>query len=123
MLSFTNEGIQKIKDTKSFQGDIRLKRAANKMLLFYKKEAETDFPAMQDFYIKKDNFEKAEKMINSISKKKRTQKDIDRFNKAVNEFNAAVNSINQISSSAHKQRGENLELWNKAVNKFFDDHS
>jgi uncharacterized protein YlxW (UPF0749 family) len=121
--AFSDEGIEKLKDLKSYQTDIRLKRMAMEMLQFYKNEAEVDFVIMSDFLICKDNFEKTSKLFNSKSKKKRTQEDCNNYNKAVEDFNNMVNKSNETSNKTYEKRNELLKKWNKTANEFFDNHS
>ena len=121
--TFSTEGLEKLKAVKSFNGDASLKIAAQQIVKFYQTEATKTFPAMVDFFIKKDNYEKAQKMMESKSKKSRTQEDVDKFNKAVNEYNAASQSYNQINQKANDDRTRYLNLWNQKVDSFFNTHS
>lgn len=89
----------------------------------YKKEAEKDFPAIIDFYIKKDNFEKVQKTFESKNKKSRTQQDVDQYNKAANEYNEAAQKANQISELSANERTKHINELNKWVDKFFDTHA
>ena len=120
---YSQDGLEKIKNIESFQGDGNLKYGAQIMLNFYKQEAEKDFPAMSNFYIKKDDFEKIQKTFESISEGKRTQKDIDQYNAAVKELNKAAVLANKISESSNNARKNYLDKWNKIVENFFDAHS
>ncbi|MEO0898810.1 MAG: hypothetical protein AAFY71_20525 [Bacteroidota bacterium] len=123
LASMAEEGMKTLKDMKDFDGDAKLKAAATQMMIFYKKEAENEFADIADFYLKKDNFEKAQQVIESKSKKERTQEDVDRFNKAVNEYNEAVNSFNELNESSYKKRVKQQKLWDKQVQAFFEEHS
>lgn len=120
---YAAEGLDKVINLKGFKGDAILKIGVKKMLLFYKNEAENDFPAMTDFYIKKDNFEKINKKFETINAKKRTQQDVDQFNKAVNEYNEAAQKTNKISELSNNKRNKSLTEWNNTVDKFFDKYS
>ena len=53
---------------------------------------------------------------------KRTQQDIDQFNKGVNDINAAVKTFNTYNNDLNKQRGNNLDGWNNAVKKYMDEY-
>lgn len=123
LATFSNEGLEKLNEIKNFQGDASLKSATQQILHFYKNEAEKEFTAMVDFYIKKDAFEKSQKAIDSKNKKSRTQQDIDQYNKAVDEYNNAAQKFNGISDATNKRRGKYLDEWNGRVEKFFDTHS
>lgn len=121
--TFTTEGLNKLKTFKSYRGDASLKIAAQQIIKFYQTESTKSFPAMVDFYIKKDNYEKAQKVLESKTKKSRTQADIDKFNKAVNEYNTASQKFNQINQTANSERSRFLDQWNKKVETFFSTHS
>ena len=121
--AFSEEGLQKLKSTKEYNGDGSLKESCIKMLNFYKNEAEKEYPTMVDFMISKDNFEKIQKSFDAISKKKRTQQDIDKYNGALNTYNAAIPKYNSSLETTNTQRTKNLEEWNKKVEKFFSHHS
>ncbi len=123
LTTITAEQINKLRLIKSYSGDPNLKAAAQRMLTFYKNEANKTFPITVDYLVKKDNFEKVHKAFEAKSKKQRTQEDIDQFNKAVNEQNAAVEKLNTASESSNKLRSKNLAMWNKAVDAFFNKHS
>ncbi|NOU46379.1 MAG: hypothetical protein HOO86_04870 [Bacteroidales bacterium] len=117
------EGIEKLKSLEAFQGDPNLITAARNILQFYNDEAKHDFPAQTDFFIKKDEFEKAKKTYDSKSKKDVNQIDVDQYNKAVSDFNKAVNLSNQLNNSSYAKRTNKLSDWNNMVGKFFDTHA
>lgn len=123
LLTFANEELEKLKEVKPFSGDASLVTTVKQMLTFYKAEAEKDFPAMTDFFIKKDNFEKVQKAVESKNKKDRTKQDIDQYNAASKEYNEAVMSYNKINETANTKRSTYLEQWNQKVDKFFELHT
>lgn len=122
LVVFSEEGEEKAQETGAFEGDSRLLRATERILNFYKVEGEEDFPKLVDFYIKQDNFERVKKLFEAKSKKKRTQQDVDQFNKAVAEYNEAVELFNPTVEGMNVKRDKYLEEWNKAVEDFFDAH-
>jgi hypothetical protein len=118
-----SEALAKLDTMSSYEGDKDLIAAAKKAIEFYKNEAEKEFPKVSDFYIKKDNFDKANEIMESKKKKDRTQEDVDKFNKAVNEYNEAAGSINETNENLNKNRSEMLDEWNKSVESFYKAHS
>lgn len=113
-----------ILDTMSaYNGDKDLIAAAKTAIKFYKNEAENEFTKVSDFYIKKDNFDKANEIMESKKKKDRTQEDVDKFNKAVSEYNEAVNTFNETNETLNKKRSDMLDEWNKSVESFYKAHS
>jgi hypothetical protein len=121
--TYANEGLDKLKTVQGYKGDGSLKAAAQKMITFYKSEAEKDFPAVSDFYIKKDNFEKLKQAMDAKGEKNRTQQDVDQYNKALNDFNKAVQTVNRISDAANTKRAQYLNEWNSKVDYFFEIHN
>lgn len=121
--AFAEEGIKKLDTMSAYQGDRSLIEACEKMLRFYKKEAENEFSKMVDFYLAKDDFEKIKKMLESKKKKDRTQEDIDKYNEAADKFNKAVAEYNESNEEINEKRNDHLEAWNDSVDDFFDEHS
>lgn len=121
--SFAEEGLLDIKKVGDYKGDRVLIDAARNMLLFYKREAQKDFPAMVDFYIKKDNLEKIKQAVEAKSEKKRTQEDIDKYNAAIKEYNDAAAEFNKIGQQGNEERSKLLKEWNEDIDKFFDNNA
>lgn len=120
---FALEGTEKLKETESYNGDPNLKVTARKLLVFFQDEAEKDIPILIDFFIKKDNLDKVQKMFESKSERNRTQQDIDQYNKAVKEYNDAVKTYNRVIELTNSKRNRYLEQWNHEANEFFSKHS
>jgi hypothetical protein len=123
LVSFSVEGIEKLKRKSNFDGDNKLILAAVKLLEYYRNEGQVTYPANVDFFMKGDNFLQVNKKYNSIRENDRTKKDIDQYNDAVQVYNKAVKEINKINSESYKIDKQLLEFWNKQVNLFFEEHS
>ena len=123
LATFAEQGVDQLKNTGDYQRDNRLRLAAQQMLIFYRQEATEDFPIFVDFFLKKDRFEKLQKVMDAKKKKDMTQQDVDQFNKAANEYNQAVASLNTRSETANQQRTQQLDRWNRSVKAFFDQHA
>ena len=50
--------------------------------------------------------------------KKRTQKDVDTFNKMVNEVNAKSQKVNQQMEKSNSKRSQLIDGWNNSVLQF-----
>ena len=122
LISFADEGMGQLKAAGDYQYDASLRLAAQRMLGFYRGEAEKDIPTIVDFYLKKDRFEQMQKKMDAKKKKDVTQADIDQFNKAVSEYNESINSFNARNDALNRKRADRLDEWNKAVKSFFDKH-
>ena len=77
---------------------------------------------MTDFLLKKESFDKLQKSFNSKPAAKRTQADIDEYNKSVNEMNQAGNTYNKLNNEVNKKRTNILDNWNGTVKKYWDNH-
>ena len=119
--SFSEQGLEKLKDLKGYNNDASLIIACRNLLTFYKDEAKKG-SAMTDFFLKAENFAKLKKQFDSKSGSKRTQQDVDQFNKAVKEINDAGNDYNAINNDLNKQRSKTLDGWNNAVKRYMDEY-
>ncbi len=117
--SFADEGLEKLKSMKGYSNDGSLIIACRNMLNFYKEEAKKA-AAMTDFFLKEENFLKLKKQLDAKPAAKRTQEEIDQFNKAVKDLNATGDSYNKINADLNKQRTNGLNAWNNAVKKYMD---
>jgi hypothetical protein len=123
MNNFCDEALNEISEIKGYQGDISLKSSLKQVILFFKREAEENYPKIVDFYLTKDDFESAEKLINNKKKKDITEEDINNYNSAVNEYNKALKEVNLLNKKMNKDRETYFNLWNNSVDKFFQKHT
>src|SRR6185436_9685220 len=108
LAKFSEEGLQKLTEMKSFAGDGSLVVNCRQFLEFWKDEANTKVPIITDYILKAENFQVVKKAFDSKSASKRTQKDIDDYNKAVNEMNNGVNKYNATNNSLNNSRNKLL---------------
>ena len=120
LIQNTNEGINKLKTMTGYNNDATLIIACKKLLEFYKTEAEKDIPTLQDFYLKKENFEKVKTAFDAKKEKDRTQDDVNQYNDAGKSYNDAINSFNATNEKINTDRTKNMENWNKSVETFLD---
>lgn len=119
--SFAETGLEKLKTLDPFSGDGSLISACRNMLNFYKEEAKKS-ASLSDFILKQENFMKLKKQFDAKPAGKRTQQDIDEFNKAVNEVNAGVNDYNKTNNELNKKRSAALDNWNNTVKRYLDTY-
>lgn len=118
--NFSDQGLEKLKGLKGYNNDGSLIVACRNMLNFYKEEVRRA-SAMTDFYLKEENFIKIKKQFDAMGSK-RTQKDIDLYNKGVKELNAATDEFNLVNNKLNKDRDHALDDWNKTVKHFMDNY-
>ena len=120
--AFAAEGMATLDTMPDFEGDASLKQTCREILNFYAQEAEESAPVMIDYFLKKENFETIQKAFEAKRPRDRTQEDVDRFNKAVEDYNNAVADYNTVNEQLNKQRGELVDNWNKASDRFMKEH-
>lgn len=123
LIRFAEEGLEKLKVIKPYNGDGSLITACRKVLEFHKNEATTTMAGQSDFLLKQVEFEKLKKAIDAKPANKRTQSDIDTYNKAVNDFNAAINTSNASLQKANKEREKVITNWETTTRRFMDQHT
>ncbi len=122
LLNYSNEGLKKLSSVEPFDGDVSLIDACRRSLEFYKELAERKISGVTDYMLLEDNFVKTKKKFEATPAAKRTQADVDHFNKSVEEINAAGKNSNKVNNEINKERTEVLNNWNKAMEKFIDRH-
>ena len=121
LLKYATDGLEKLDTMDAFDSDASLKAACQRALQFYKSEA-GDVTRMTDFLLKKESFDKLQKSFNSKPAAKRTQADVDEYNKSINEMNQAGNAYNKLNNEVNKKRTNILDGWNDTVKKYWDNH-
>ena len=121
LLTSSTDDLTKLGPIAAYQGDASLKSSCQQLLNFYKKEASVHFPVFVEYQLKKENFEKMQKVIEG--KQNRTQAEVDAFNKAVKEFNDFTKKANASNNECNKNRSSFLNKWNESVETFLDSHT
>jgi len=122
LLTASKEGLEKLKDIASFNGDNTVVTACIALLTFYQDEAENKVSLITDYFIKTENFNTIKISFDQIKPNNRTQADVDGYNKAVNEMNASVEVYNKTNTELGTNRTKYLDGWNNATSKFTDKH-
>lgn len=120
LLQFSNEGLAKLAGMASFHGDNSLVLNCKKLLEFYVKEAQDKVPAISDYFLKQEAFEKLNKEFERNPD--HTKDEVNNYNKAVKEVNNAVNTYNSTTNTLNQNRDNLINGWNNAVDGFFDNH-
>jgi len=115
---FANEGLEKLKDIKSYNGDASLKDGAKEILSYFKQESEKDLIPATDFLLIEQDFNKLKAKFEAKGPKNRSQDDIDKFNKKVNELNSAAELFNKAMDKANKSRATEINQFYKTREQF-----
>ncbi|RAW00558.1 LIC11966 family surface protein [Pseudochryseolinea flava] len=122
LIKYAEEGLAKLDTIKPYGHDASLTTSLRRILNFYIKEAQQGIVKQIDFMIKRAEFDKLQKSMETTPANKRTQADIDTYNKAVTKFNATVNATNVASNADNTARKKLLDDHQEAERKFLDTH-
>ena len=118
--TYATDGLKELASTGSFQSDATVLAACKDALQFYKQVATQKMEPVSNFVLASDNFNKLKITFEKMPASKRTQADIDAYNKAVNEINRGTNAFHKANNDVNKERNSMFEKWNRAVKDFFD---
>ena len=118
---FTEEGMEKLRRLKGYSNDGSLIVACRNTLTYYKTEVGKG-SLITDYFLKEEAFNKIKKQFDAKPANKRTQPDVDGFNKAVNDINTSMNKFNAAMADLNKQASSALNDWNKTYSKYVDEY-
>ncbi len=121
MVKYSQEGLEKLKTLKGFEGDNSLIVACTGVLKFYLKEADKS-NLVTDYFLAKEKFENMKKEMDKKGSS-RTKEDVDAYNKAVNDINKTMNAYNASLKDMNDQRQDAIKGWNDANKTYFDEHT
>ncbi len=121
LLKYAEDGLEKLKTFKAFQGDNSLPQACKAVMNFYVKEVNVHLKTISEFYLTQERFGSIKKEFEK--KNSPTKEEVDAYNKSVKDINAASQAYNSTSQTLNKLRTEALNDWNKAVDAFFNEHT
>jgi len=119
--SSVSEGMRGLIRMKPYQGDKSMIESTKTLFKFYKEEIASS-NKVTSFFLKKENFERVKAAFDKIKSSKRTQADVDKYNKALNEYNQGINEYNNYSNTLNKRRTKLIDDWNRTAHKFTDEH-
>jgi len=122
LLKFAIEGAKKLDTIKGLGGDNSLKVTLKQLLDFYKVEASVKITVITNYYLKKENFEKAKTEFDAKSEFVRTKDDVTQYNKALTEYNKAVADYNRVANEISQKSKLLIDNWNRSVESFLDRH-
>jgi hypothetical protein len=117
---FAEEGLEKLKKIDGYNNDASLVIACRELMNFYKMEAGKG-ASLSDFFLKEENFTKLKKAFDAKGSR-RTQQEVDQFNKEVNDLNDTMKEFNKTNNDMNKARTSAINNWEKAYKKYMDDY-
>jgi hypothetical protein len=121
LLRYAQEGLEKLKSIKPFQGDGSLQSACKTVMNFYVKEVNEKMNTISDFFLIQERFAAIKKEFEKKSSPSKAE--VDAYNKSVKDINAASDAFNNTSQSLNDERNNVMKEWDKAVSAFFDEHT
>lgn len=118
LLQYADEGLEKLKSIKPYNGDASVLNATKKALEYYKREAVEYVPKVTAFYMFSDKFENAKKSIESKSAKDRSKEEIENFNSMVKQINKEIDGFNKINNANFQEKKTFVEGWNTIGDNF-----
>ena len=120
LLRYAQEGLEKLKSIKGFQGDNSLMSACKVTMNFFVKENEK-MNTVSEFFLTQERFEIIKKEF--AKKSSPSKAEVDAYNKSVKDMNTAAAAFNSTNQALNKERNEMLNDWDKTVKIFFDEHT
>jgi hypothetical protein len=122
LIKVAKEGLAKLDTIRAFDRDPSLIASLRKLLQFHVKEAEGGIVKQVDFIMKRGEFDKFQKAMESKPTNKRTQADVDKYNEAVNKFNTLIKSSNASLNADNLTRTKIMEEYHESEKNFLDRH-
>jgi hypothetical protein len=122
LIKYAEEGIKKLGELSRYNDDKSIEMVCRQVLEFFKDEAEKKVPILSDYLIKTENFQQIKKAFDSKPLSKRTQQDVDLYNKSVAEMNKGVNIYNATNHQLNTSRNNLINLYNKSVQEYMNNY-
>lgn len=122
LIQYADEGLEKLKGIKPYNGDNTMVLATKKALEYYKKQAQQFAPKVVDFLMFNEKFETARKSLESKSDKDRTKEEIENYNGMVKQINKEIDNYNKISNTNLQEKNTIINNWNSTGDIFISAH-
>lgn len=116
------EGLAAIDTLALYKNDASVQKATKQALEFYITETETYLPEMLDFLILNSDFKKLKAKIDETPQRKRTEAQIDAFNKKVTQVNEGVDNYNRLNNDLNAKKQQMIQNLNLVKQEFLARH-
>lgn len=120
LLQLSTEGLARLDTMRGLNNDKSLILACKRVLEFYKTEATDKVSTVIDFMLKKENYEKLEKVISTKDPMLRTQDEVNQYNKSVADLKAVTAKYNTTVNFLNQGRTASINGWNSATQNFLE---
>ena len=114
----SEQGLADLMFFNSFKEDPELKQALEKVLLFYKDEAQIKLKDISLFFVANDNFQKIILSYNNSAAAEHSVEESMLFNKALTEHKITTENYLKVSAQLDKDRSKVLSEWHRACERF-----
>lgn len=118
LIQYCELSLERLDIQDAFYGDEALWNAANNIISHIKKEAEEVYPNALRAIEKKQIYESAQKVYQTIPEESRTQNDVDHVNALIEPLNAAIEIQVSSLNKANSQREVLFRTWNDELRTF-----
>ncbi len=122
LILYVDEGLEKLKTIKPYNGDNSMVLITKKALEYYKKEAQQFTPKVVDFLMFNEKFEAARKSLEAKSEKDRTKEEVENYNSMVKQINKEIDNYNKINNSNLQEKNTVIGNWNITGDNFISAH-
>ncbi len=122
LIQYADEGLNKLKEIKPYNGDASMINVTKKALEFYKKEAQQYVPKVTAFLMFNDKFENAKKNLEAKNASDRSKEEIDNYNAMVKQVNKEIDTYNKVNSANFQEKGNLINEWNGTGENFISNH-
>jgi len=116
------EGLEILKTKTTYKNDKSIIEATKEAFEFFIDESENQIPQITEFLITNEDFEKIKTNLEQTPERKRTEEQINNYNKKVKDINKAVNTYNKVNADLNNQRQKIINALNNTNSKFLSKH-
>lgn len=109
---FSSAGLSELEKTPPYHGNKLLLIHTKRLLDFYQMEAIKKFPEQVSFLELNTDIARMKEALEGLPEEKRSNEDINAFNKKVDEYNKAVGIYNANNTSLNEMRTNLITDWN-----------
>jgi len=122
LIQYADEGLEKIKTIKPYNGDNTMVLITKKALEYYKKQAQQYSPKVIAFLMFSEKFDTAKKSLESKSDKDRTKEEIENYNAMVKQINKEIDNYNKLNNANLQEKNTIIGNWNVTGDNFISGH-
>ncbi len=122
LAQYADEGLEKLKSIKPFEGDNTMVIATKKALEYYKKQTQQYAPKVLDFLMFNEKIDAAKKSLESKTDNDRTKEEIDNYNAMVKQINKEIDNYNKLNNSFLQEKNSAIDYWNVTGENFISSH-